>query len=138
MQGRLVLYDSATEEICEALERDDFRVMWNPRTSQYEVQQYISEGWDSIQDVIGGRLTHLIYPCFFWSTVLTVKRWGPDVIREVHWGLTVPAETILAELHKKKAEKKRDNERTIDDGTREMAKWAWQGTPHKTIYSTPA
>lgn len=133
---RLMKYESATQELCEFLGRDDFRVMWNPRTAEYEVQQHISEGWDEIPLILDGNLAHLFYPCFFWSTILTTDEWHAGIKYEVHWGLTVSAEDILAELKRKKAERKRDNERQVDDASYETAKGMWQATPHKTIYST--
>ncbi len=121
---RLMEYASATEELCRLLERNDFRVTWNPETTLYEVQQYIFGGWDGT-------------PHYFWSTVMTASRWGPDMAREVHWGLTVPAETILSEIEKGEQERQRDDERRTADAAYETAKWMWQMTPHKKIYSTP-
>lgn len=120
---RLMEYESATRDLRDFLGRDDFRVVWNSKTREYEVQQYILGGWD-------GR------PYYLWSTVLTVQRWGPDAMREVHWGLTVPAEVILAEMKRIEDERTRDDARQTADAAYETAKWMWQATPHKKIYST--
>ncbi len=133
---RLMEYESATEELCSFLGRKDFRVMWDPRSRRYEVQQYISGGWDEIRSVMNGTLTHLFYPCFFWSTILTTDEWHAGIKYEVHWGLTVPAETILGRLEKGEDEVERDDKRQIADASHEVARWSWQATPHKTIYST--
>lgn len=123
MRFKLLEYESATQELRDFLGRDDFRVMWNPKISAYEVQQYIFGGWDGT-------------PHYFWSTILKCSRWGPDVAREVHWGLTVPANVILDTIEGREAEIERDDERQTADAANETAKWMWQATPHKRIYST--
>ncbi len=136
MNGRLIEHVSATEELASFLGRKDFRVMWNPKTAKYETQQHISGGWDSIPLVLDGVLTHLIYPCWFWSTILTTPEWNAGIKYEVHWGLVVPGKEIVATMRRRAAERKRDDDRQIADASRETAKGMWQATPHKTLYST--
>ena len=135
MRG-LYEYESATQELQEYLGRKDFRVMWDAKTRKYEVQQRISEGWDEIPLVLNGSLTHLFYPCFFWSTILIAKTWHAGIKREVHWGLVVPAKEILDTMRRREQEIERDDARRTSDMAHETAKWMWQATPHKRLYST--
>ncbi len=113
-------YESATADLCEFLGRKDFRVMFDHKTSQYEVQQLIPGG--------GGQ--------FYWSTVLTTPVWHAGIKKEVHWGLTVSAEVITEEITKAETANEKDQDRKDDDADREFNFWRWQATPHRRIYST--
>jgi len=133
---RLLEYESATKELCEFLDRDDFRVMWNPKTQKYEVQQYIPGGWDEIPLMTDEGLVHLFYPCYFWSTILITPVWHAGIKKDIHWGLVVSAKEIVRRIEEREEEIRRDEDRRIEDASYETAKWMVQATDHRKIYST--